>query len=72
MLPIIEELAVEFSGEVEFCKLDVDQYPETAKKFDVRIAPTLLIFKNGRILDQETGVIAKSELAGKLKALLEH
>lgn len=72
MIPIIEELAMEYSGKVKFCNLDVDQFPETAKKFGVRTIPTLLIFKNGRILDQATGVTSKNELADKLKALLGH
>lgn len=69
MLPIIEELAREYSSKVKFCKLDVEQFPETAKKFDVRTIPTLLFFKNGRVIDQAMGVTSKSELEEKLKAL---
>ena len=46
VLPIVEELAVEFAGKVKVCKANVDQAPELAAKFDVMSIPTLLIFKN--------------------------
>ncbi|MCG8606929.1 thioredoxin [bacterium] len=69
IMPILEELTVKFSGKVKFCKLNVDQFPESAKKFDVQTIPTLLIFKNGRVRDRAIGVISKNELTDKLNAL---
>jgi len=70
MTPIIEELSREFSGKIRFYKLAVDQFPTAAGKFDIRMNPTLVIFKNGKILDHETGVVSKTRLADKLKAAL--
>ena len=70
MMSIIEGLAVKFSGKIKFCKLDVDRFPEITAKFDVRTIPTLLFFNHGRMVDQTTGVVSKSELADKLKVLL--
>ncbi len=68
VLPIVEELAVEFSGKVKVCKANVDQVPELAAKFDVMSIPTLLIFKNGEVVDQMVGALPKVKLVEKLKA----
>jgi thioredoxin 1 len=61
MTPILEELAMEFLGKVKFYKLNVEQFPEIAKRFDVQIIPTLLIFKKDRVSDRLSGMISKSE-----------
>ena len=66
--PIIEELSTEFQGKAKIAKLDVDQNPESAGKFGIRSIPTLLIFKNGEIVDQIVGAIPKASLAEKLNA----
>lgn len=71
MIPIIEELALEFSGKATFAQIDADQYRNIAMKFSIESIPTLLFFKNGCVDDQVTGVISKSELANKLTALLQ-
>lgn len=68
VLPIVEELAVEFSGQAKVCKVNVDQSPDLAGQFDVMSIPTLLIFKNGQIVDQMVGALPKVKLAEKLKA----
>lgn len=70
LTPIIEELALEFSGKVISAKIDTDKYSEICLKFGIEAVPTLLFFKNGRVVDRLTGVISKSEVANKLKALL--
>ncbi len=70
MTPIIEELALEFSGEVAFGKIEADKYSQIAMKFGIESVPALLFFNHGRVVDQTTGMISKSELAEKLKALL--
>ena len=72
MIPIIEELAMKFSDRAKFCTLNIEDFPETAKKFDIQSFPTLLIFKDGRIVGKATGIISRNELASKLQALLEH
>lgn len=71
MNPVIEELAIEFSHKIRFYTLDVEKYPTVKMKYDVRVIPTLLVFTNGGIIDQATGVVSKTELVDKLNALLE-
>ena len=70
MTPIIEGLALEFSGNVAFGQIDADKYGQIAIKFGVESIPTLIFFNHGRVVDRTTGVISKSELTNKLKALL--
>ncbi len=70
LTPIIEGLALEFSGEVAFGQIDADKYGQIATKFGVESIPTLIFFNHGRVVDRTTGVISKSELTKKLKALL--
>ena len=66
--PVIAELAQEYDGRAVVTKLDVDSNPVTAQKFGVRSIPTLLIFKNGEIVDKQIGVVSKGVLANKLDA----
>ncbi|MCH8873843.1 thiol reductase thioredoxin [candidate division KSB1 bacterium] len=68
--PIIEELALKFAGEVSFGKLDTDNHNQIAMKFGIESVPTLIFFNHGRVVDRTNGVISKSELTNKLKALL--
>lgn len=65
--PIIEELAKEFSGRVKITKLNVDDNPATPAQYGVRGIPTLLLFKDGKVLDQIVGSVPKA----RLKALIE-
>lgn len=65
--PIIEELAEEFSGRVKVTKLNVDENPATPSQYGVRGIPTLILFKEGKILDQIVGSVPKA----RLKAMLE-
>ena len=70
--PVIEELAVDFEGRAKVGKLDVDQNPRVAEKFGIRSIPNLLVFKDGKVVDQVVGVAAKKELADKLDRLVEN
>lgn len=65
--PIIEELAKEFSGRVKVTKLNVDENPATPGQYGVRGIPTLILFKDGKILDQIVGSVPKA----RLKAMIE-
>jgi thioredoxin 1 len=67
--PLIEELSVEFEGRAKIAKLDVDHNPQAAMQFGVRSIPTLLFFKDGRVVDQLVGTAPKRVLADKLEAL---
>jgi thioredoxin 1 len=68
--PLVHELAVEYAGRAKVVKLDVDNNPETAARFGIASIPTLLIFKNGRLVDRVVGFTSKKTLAGKLDAQL--
>jgi thioredoxin 1 len=65
--PIVEELAKEFSGRVKITKLNVDENPATPGQYGVRGIPTLILFKEGKVLDQIVGSVPKA----RLKALIE-
>jgi len=66
--PVVEELAGEFEGKVIVGKVDVDANPQTSMKFGIRSIPTLLVFKNGQIVDKQVGAVSKHVLAQKLEA----
>ncbi len=68
--PVLEELAAEYEGRVTVAKLNVDENPMTAAQFGVRSIPTLLFFKNGKVVDQVIGVAQKSQLQKKFDAIL--
>jgi len=64
--PIVEQLAGEYEGKVKIGKLDVDENPETAVKFGVRSIPTLLLFKNGQVVDTIIGAVQKQVIVQKI------
>ena len=66
--PLVEELAGDYEGKAVIAKLNVDENPETTARFGVRSIPTLLVFKNGQIVDKQIGAVPKSVLAQKLQA----
>ena len=69
--PIVDELAEEYSGRINFVKVDVDQNPKTAARYNVMSIPTLLIFKNGEPVSHLVGVRPKEELKQSLEATLD-
>lgn len=68
--PIIEELSDEYENKVKICKLDVDNNPKTAANLGIRSIPTLLIFKNGKPVDNIIGAVPKSTIETRLQAHL--
>jgi thioredoxin 1 len=68
--PVVEELAEDFEGKVVVGKVDVDANPEVSAKFGIRSIPTLLVFKNGEIVDKQIGAVPKAVLSDKLSAQL--
>lgn len=68
--PIIEELASEYDGKVKIGKMNVDQNQGIPAKYGIRSIPTLLIFKNGEVVDKLIGAVPKSTITSKLEAQL--
>ena len=65
--PVLDQLAAEYSGKVRVTKLDVDANIKTATRFNVRSIPTLLFFKDGKLVDQVVGALPKAQLDAKFK-----
>jgi thioredoxin 1 len=65
--PILEQLSEEYQGKVRVTKLDVDSNQKTAMRFDVRSIPTLLFFKDGKLVDRVIGAVPKAALAAKFQ-----
>ncbi|MHB8360574.1 MAG: thioredoxin [Thermoplasmataceae archaeon] len=68
--PVIEELANEYSGKVTFGKLNVDENPKVSAQFNIRSIPTVLMFKDGKIIDTSIGAVPKPMLDARIKKLL--
>ena len=69
--PAIEELAKEMKGKVVFAKLNVDENQLTAMKYQIMSIPTLLVFKNGKLVDKIIGAMPKPMLKAKLSPYLQ-
>lgn len=65
--PVIEELAKELHGKIVFGKLNVDENPDTSIKHQIMSIPTLLVFKNGGLVERLVGAYPKEELKKKLE-----
>jgi thioredoxin 1 len=65
--PIVEETAAEVGDTAKICKLDVDANPATSAKYGIMSIPTMIIFKNGEVVDKFSGVRQKEELMQRLK-----
>ena len=69
LAPTIDEVAAEMEGKAKIVKVDVDEAPETAEKYQVRSVPTLIYFKGGEPVDKQVGVVGKDEILNKLESL---
>jgi thioredoxin len=70
LAPMMVELAEEMAGRVRVAKLNVDENPATAARFNVSSIPTLLVLKKGQEIDRIVGVQPKSEIARRLQQIL--
>ena len=66
MAPIIDSVAERYAGKVKVGKLDVDHNPSVAQRFNVRGIPTMLLFKQGRPVEQIVGSVPETRLAAAL------
>ncbi|MEJ2542702.1 MAG: thioredoxin [Calditrichaceae bacterium] len=67
--PIVEEIAGEYGEQLKVGKLDVDGNPQVSMNYGIRSIPTLLIFKDGKPVDQIIGAVAKDAILDKVKPL---
>jgi len=68
--PVVEGLADKYKGRFKFCRVNVDQNPQTAAKYRVMSIPTLLLFKGGDVVDTVIGAVPEQALQPKIDGLL--
>ncbi len=69
--PILEELAAKYAGGVRIAKLNVDENPVTAAQYDIRNIPTLLFFREGKLLSRAVGALPRDEIERRLLAVMK-
>ncbi len=67
MLPVVDALAGELAGQAKIVKLNVDESPQTAGRYNVMSIPTFIVFRDGKPVQQKVGGMSKEELAGLLR-----
>lgn len=65
--PTVKKIAKDYKGKLKVCKLNVDEAPKTASNHGIMSIPTLVIFKNGEIVDKVVGAVSKTELETAIK-----
>ena len=68
--PIIDELSEEYAGKAVIGKVDIDSNQQYAAQYGVRNIPTVLVFKNGELIDRKVGVSSKNDYAEALDKLI--
>ena len=68
--PVIEELAADFEGKANICKVNTDEEQDLAVKYGIRSIPTILFMKNGEVVDQMVGASSKQAFTDKINSLL--
>ena len=68
--PIVDELSKEYEGKATIGKVNVDSNPEVSMKYGVRSIPTILILKDGEVVDKHVGTTTKANLEEKIQAAL--
>ena len=69
--PIVGELSKEYDGKVVVGKLNTDDNPNVAAKYNISAIPTMLFFKGGQVVDQLVGVHSKSDIKAKIDSILK-
>lgn len=64
--PLIDEIATEYTGKAKVGKLNVDENPVTSSKYGIMSIPTMLVFKDGEVIDQLVGAVPKTQIAAKI------
>jgi thioredoxin 1 len=66
--PLVDELAASYGDKIKFTKCNVDENPATPTKYGIKSIPTLILFKEGKILDKIVGIVGKSKLEEMITA----
>ena len=66
--PILDDLAEELAGKAQICKLNIDDHSSIAEKFSIKAIPTILIFKDGEVVESIQGMTGKGALKEKIEA----
>jgi thioredoxin 1 len=69
--PFVEEISGEYQGKVKVGKVDVDNNPQISMQYGIRSIPTLLVFKDGKLVDQIIGAVPKNSITAKLDLQLQ-
>ena len=70
MAPVLERLAARYAGRLKVVKVNVDDNPQAAARFDARSIPTLVFWRDGAVIDRQVGAAGEHVLAGRIDALL--
>lgn len=70
LAPVIDELAAEYAGKAKICKVDTEANNDLAASHGIRSIPTIMLYKDGKVVETLIGTKSKKELAGKIDALL--
>lgn len=68
--PVVDTLADEYEGKIKVGKVNVDENPATPGKYGIRGIPTIMLFKDGKLIDQVVGAVPKAQLEALIKKAL--
>jgi len=68
--PVVEKVADDYVDKMEFCKMNVDEAPETARSYGIMSIPTLMLFKNGQKVDEIIGAVPESSIKTMISTVL--
>ena len=70
LAPVIEEIASEYAGKIRVAKINTDDHPNAAARYKISAIPTMLFFKEGKVVEQLVGVHSKTEIKKTLDTLV--
>jgi thioredoxin 2 len=70
LMPIVDELAPQYSGQIKFVKIDMDRTPGLASQYQIQSVPTMLVFKNGQLVNRLLGALPKDQIVSYLRTLI--